>query len=81
MEYIHGEPFEDTLDELSTFFYLKILDILTKNQVMFYTGCVVSAINYLHERKIIYRDLKPENLITGKDVIYLCYFLGISCSY
>ncbi|MED6248138.1 cGMP-dependent protein kinase 1 [Ataeniobius toweri] len=29
----------------------------------FYTGCVVEAFSYLHAKGIIYRDLKPENLI------------------
>ncbi|XP_012734552.1 cGMP-dependent protein kinase 1 isoform X2 [Fundulus heteroclitus] len=29
----------------------------------FYTGCVVEAFAYLHAKGIIYRDLKPENLI------------------
>ena len=29
----------------------------------FYSGNVASAFEYLHERKIAYRDLKPENLL------------------
>jgi len=29
----------------------------------FYSSCVIAAFDYMHQRDIIYRDLKPENLV------------------
>lgn len=29
----------------------------------FYTGCVLEAFAYLHNKGVVYRDLKPENLL------------------
>lgn len=35
----------------------------TEPTAQFVAGCVVEALEYLHTRNIIYRDLKPENLM------------------
>lgn len=58
MEYVNG-------GEL--FFHLSKERQFTEERTKFYGAEIISAIDYLHKRGIIYRDLKLENLLLDKD--------------
>lgn len=46
-----------------------------EERTKFYAAQIVSAIGYLHKKKIIYRDIKPENILMGEDgYLYLADF-------
>jgi serine/threonine protein kinase len=54
MEYVRGKEMFDIMREINLF---------NKNQTQFYAASMLEVINYLHIHKIIYRDLKPENVM------------------
>ena len=58
LEYIKGKELFDVIRDIG---------YLTKEQTNFYIASMMIAIQYLHERKIIYRDIKPENIIIEKN--------------
>ena len=45
----------------------------TDNQVQFYTGQVLLALEAMHEKNIVYRDLKLENILLSSDGYYFIY--------
>ena len=54
MDYIKGKELFDVLRDIN---------VLNKFQTQFYSASILLACNYLHERKIVYRDIKPENIM------------------
>ena len=66
LEYLKGKELFDVIRDIG---------LLNKKQTNFYIASMFVAINYLHERKIIYRDIKPENIIvTSKGYLKLIDF-------
>ena len=58
LEYIRG---------MDLFDVLRKLDLVKEYDARFYVGCIFSIIEHLHERGIIYRDLKPENMVVDHE--------------
>ena len=40
---------------------------MTEEQAKFYFLEILTGLDHLHQKNIIYRDLKPENLLIGSD--------------
>jgi cGMP-dependent protein kinase len=57
-EYVNGADLFDVIRDIG---------LLNNDEARFYTACMLNIIMYLHEREIMYRDLKPENVMVGPD--------------
>ena len=54
MDYIRGKELFDVIRDIG---------VLTKSQTLFYGASIMLAVRYLHQRKFVYRDIKPENIM------------------
>jgi serine/threonine protein kinase len=65
MEYARGELFEVLEDDRT----------LPETEVREIARQLVAALNYLHSNRVIHRDMKPQNVLIGRDgVVKLCDF-------
>lgn len=49
------------------YFHLKKARVFTETQAKFYVAQIAIGIGHLHRKEIVYRDLKPENVMLGED--------------
>lgn len=66
-EYIKGKELFDVIRDIG---------LLNRYQTVFYGGSLMIAVDYLHKRKFIYRDIKPENVIVTEKVWIMYLYVG-----
>lgn len=57
----------DFLNGGELFYHLRMNQKFTERKACFYAAQLVEAIRCLHQNGVIYRDLKPENVLLDSD--------------
>ena len=60
LEIVHGGELFQLLADSET-------GVVPPSTAKFHAACVIDAFSYLHGKGVVYRDLKPENLLLDKD--------------
>ena len=58
MDYIKGKELFDIIRDIG---------LLSKSQTLFYGASIMLAVRYLHQRKFVFRDIKPENVMVTEN--------------
>lgn len=59
--------------------YLKIGTVFEESDICFIAACLSSALEYMHSRRVLHRDVKPENIIF--DACGYPYFTDFGVAY
>ena len=43
----------------------------TEDQTKFFAACIITSLEFLHQKGIIHRDIKPENILINQGVLKL----------